>query len=282
MILHWAAVEQNESLCRGFGSLTYLLRKKWGDAYGEPGNSRRGPVVHYPNAGHSGTRPSKEQGTMNASDQAALQGMFEDIAGAGDLNQFDRAPDGTHVAILTKYEVKQSRNQGAFISATVTVESSDKCQAGTMFDCAWFIKCGGDRQKFENQRARYFGQAVVEGLGGSRDDEKTISKILGSFIDAKQPGRGVAVLIKVKTKYNDDGSPKKSAKGNPIKDVDYFKVDQTKGDIARRRKWLENPPIPTPVAATQQAPAPATPVTAPPIAAAPTPASDSALAALGL
>lgn len=172
--------------------------------------------------------------------QEALDQLFDDIAGAGDLDSYERAKDGTHVLVLKDYEIKPDKDDVPFIAVTFRVWASDTMRKGEQADDAWMIKYTGWTGKYAKKRARMFAKAAIGTLGGDPENEETIKKVLNQFADAKQLGRGVPVKCEVRTKTEKDGSPKLSKSGNVIQDRVYSPIEGfSKDKLAEMRKWVE-------------------------------------------
>lgn len=150
--------------------------------------------------------------------------------------QVARLPLGNYRVTLLSYTVRPSQQgKGAIFEAEFNADGHDGKRL-----CSWTPEASGWRGEFERSRANEFLTAVRESIGYSGSTEDLADALLGE----KQEGRGIVLDVEVSQKFEKDGTPVVTERGDMITDIIWKKVSQTQDQIQASRAVLDGKPAP--------------------------------------
>lgn len=168
-----------------------------------------------------------------------FNGIFQRAAQTATLptDYGQRLPVGIHTVVLERYETKsapKNKNQ-TIVEADFTVaESSDPSAIGSTRRWSWFLD--SDEYGYANGRALTFAGVIGQCVG-----DATPAPVLADQLNTPgQPGRGITLKVVIKPVLLKDGSPRKSAKGEPVTNMDAIAVPNTPEQIQAMRARLDS------------------------------------------
>lgn len=219
-----------------------------------------------------------------------MSNILEDIAGAGDLNDYaSNLEPGEHLVCLKLVETRNSREYGQKIDIEYTIIESTVHKKGEVRGDVFFIQRNGDAGSYARKRANAFSREVVKCLGGDPDNmekvvvngkempkgQAMVVQTLGKLLAKEQPGRGLLLRVSTRKRPNKD-------KSKEYDNNTYLAVTQTKEEMGKRRQAMESGGAVAAPAGTAPLPAAAAPTPAPTPAPAPAPEPTPAASAYNI